>query len=196
MTQTVLFDPGIGELVTDFNEYINDVYSKLRCLKTPHQKRTNFKIYFPKIKKAIENNVAFYFGCLIWAYIIKKDNIEKEILGNVFVEMPAEMIEEYDYLIQVNFIEQYLETLKKDYKFFTSQNFEIPTLWIDVLSAYKEFLTLNKGFVGIKTTKDLQLPSFILEHKFEEEIEELLQKTISEKNLNILLENIKFPQKA
>ena len=196
MTETVLFDPGIGELVIDFNEYINEVYSKLRSLKTPHQKRTNFKLYFPKIKKAIENNINFYIGCLIWAYIIKKDNSEKEIIGNVFLNMPQDMIKEYDYLIQVNFIEQYLQTLKKDYKFFTNQNFDIPNNWLNILSAYKDFLTLNKGFIGTKTTKDLELPSFISEHKFEEDLEEIIKKVISEKNLNLLSENINFPQKG
>lgn len=196
MAETVLFDPGIGELVIDFNEYINDVYSKLRYLKTPLQKRTNFKIYFPKIKKAIENNIAFYLGCLAWACTIKKDNKEKEIMGNVFLNMPEDLIKEYDYLIQVNFIEQYLETLKKDCKFFTNQNFEIPNLWINVLSSYKEFLTLNKGFVATKTTKDLELPNNISEFRFEEEPEILIEKAISEKNLNILLENVKFTQKA
>ena len=196
MANTVLFDPGIGELVVDFNEYINNVYSKLRMLKTFHQKKANFKLYFPKIKSAIENNVSFYIGCLLWAYIIKQDNEEKEILGNVFLNMPEELIEEYDYLIQVNFIENYLISLEKDFPFYTGQKITIPQIWRDVISAYGEFLTLNKGFVKTKTTKDLILPEFIATHKFEENIENILNKVISEKNLNLLIENVKFPQKA
>ena len=196
MADTVLFDPGIGELVIDFNEYINDVYSKLQTLKTPHQKRANFKLYFPKIKNAIENNIAFYVGCLIWAYIIKKDNIEKEILGNVFLNIPDEMLKDYDFLMQINFMQDYLKAFARDYSFYIGQKFEIPQLWLNVLSLYSEFLSINNGFVKTKTTKDLLLPELISNHKFEEDIEALIQKAISEKNINLLIDNIKFPQKA
>ena len=196
MTNTVLFDPGIGELVIDFNEYINDVYSKLNALKTPHQKRANFKLYFPKIKNAIENNLAFYIGCLLWAYIIKKDGEEKEIIGNVFLNIPEDMIEDYDFLVQINFMKDYLNALKRDYSFYTGQKFNIPEQWIDILNLYSEFLSINKGFIKTRTTKDLLLPEPITNYIFEEDIQSLIQKVISEKNLILLIDNVKFPQKA
>ena len=195
MENTVLFDPGIGELVIDFNEY-NDVYSKLNTLKTPHQKRANFKLYFPKIKNAIENNIAFYIGCLTWAYIIKKDNVEKEILGNVFLNIPDEMLKDYDYLMQINFLKDYLKALTRDYSFYTGQKFNIPEQWESILNLYSEFLSINNGFIKTKTTKDLLLPELVANYKFEEDIENLMQKVISEKNLKLLIDNIKFPLKA
>lgn len=196
MTNTVLFDPGIGDLVIDFNEYINDVYSKLNALKTPHQKRANFKLYFPKIKNAIENNIAFYIGCLIWAQLIKKDEKEKEIIGNVFLNIPEEMLKDYDFLVQINFMQDYLKALIRDYSFYTGQKFNIPQLWFDILSLYSEFLSLNKGFIKTKTTKDLILPELITNLEFKENTENLIKKVISEKNLKLLIDNVNFTQKA
>lgn len=196
MTETVLFDPGIGELVINFNEYINDVYSKLNALKTPHQKRANFKLYFPKIKNAIENNIAFYIGCLIWAQLIKKDEKEKEIIGNVFLNIPEEMLKDYDFLVQINFMQDYLKALIRDYSFYTGQKFNIPQLWFDILSLYSEFLSLNKGFIKTKTTKDLILPELITNLEFKENTENLIKKVISEKNLKLLIDNVNFTQKA
>lgn len=196
MTETVLFDPGIGELVIDFNEYINDVYSKLNALKTPHQKRANFKLYFPKIKNAIENNIAFYIGCLIWAQLIKKDEKEKEIIGNVFLNIPEEMLKDYDFLVQINFMQDYLKALIRDYSFYTGQKFNIPQLWFDILSLYSEFLSLNKGFIKTKTTKDLILPELITNLEFKENTENLIKKVISEKNLKLLIDNVNFTPKA
>lgn len=196
MTETVLFDPGIGELVIDFNEYINDVYSKLNALKTPHQKRANFKLYFPKIKNAIENNIAFYIGCLIWAQLIKKDEKEKEIIGNVFLNIPEEMLKDYDFLVQINFMQDYLKALIRDYSFYTGQKFNIPQLWFDILNLYSEFLSLNKGFIKTKTTKDLILPELITNLEFKENTENLIKKVISEKNLKLLIDNVNFTQKA
>ena len=115
MVETVKFDPGMGELVVDFNEFVNSVYSQLMSFRTIHQKRARFKLYVSKIEKAMENNVAFYFGCLLWAYYIVNENKQapKEIVGNVFLNMSKEDKEEYDYLIQVNFMENYFIDMTK-----------------------------------------------------------------------------------
>ena len=55
MVETVKFDPGMGELVVDFNEFVNSVYSQLMSFRTIHQKRARFKLYVSKIEKAMEN---------------------------------------------------------------------------------------------------------------------------------------------
>ena len=106
MVNTVKFDPGMGPLVVDFNEFVNNVYSQLMSFRTIHQKRSRFKIYSSKIEKYMANNIAFYFGCLLWAYYLVNENLNapKEIVGNVFLNMSDEDKENYDYLIQVNFM--------------------------------------------------------------------------------------------
>ena len=116
MVDTVKFDPGMGELVVDFNEFINGVYSQLMSFRTIHQKRARFKLYVNKIEKAMENNIAFYYGCLLWAYYLVKENQNspKDIVGNVFLNMTQEQKDEYDYLIQVNFMENYFESFERD----------------------------------------------------------------------------------
>ena len=44
MTDTVKFDPGIGALTYNFNEYINDIYSNIMNLHSLNQKRMKFKL--------------------------------------------------------------------------------------------------------------------------------------------------------
>ena len=74
MQNTVLFDPGIGNLVVDFNEFVNSVYSQLMSLKGIPQKRLRFRQYATKIEKYMKNNISFYLGCLLWAYYINTEN--------------------------------------------------------------------------------------------------------------------------
>ena len=59
MVDTVKFDPGMGEFVLDFNNFVNDVYSQLMNLKTIHQKRARFKLYVSKIERYMKNNISF-----------------------------------------------------------------------------------------------------------------------------------------
>ena len=128
MVETVKVDPGMGELVVDFNEFVNSVYSQLMSFRTIHQKRARFKLYVSKIEKAMENNIAFYFGCLLWAYYLVKENDKnpKEIVGNVFLNMTQEQKDDYDYLVQVNFMENYFESFERDVNYYTGQKKLIP----------------------------------------------------------------------
>ena len=71
MTQTVAFDPGIGQYVEDFNSYINEIYSQLMNFRSISQKRTKFRLVNEKIYSNLENTIAFYQGCLLWAFYIK-----------------------------------------------------------------------------------------------------------------------------
>lgn len=81
-----------------------------------------------------------------------------------------------DTLSEVEFIEEYIEQLKKDVKYYTGQNFSIDTESLNILAAYREFLKANKGFVETKTTDDIKLPQSL--------------KTPSEKELAEILEGI------
>ena len=188
MVETVKFDPGMGELVVDFNEFVNSVYSQLMSFRTIHQKRARFKLYVSKIEKAMENNIAFYFGCLLWAYYLVKENDKnpKEIVGNVFLNVTQEQKDDYDYLVQVNFMENYFESFERDVNYYTGQKKLIPNFWKEILNLYSEFLTLNSGFVDTKMTSDIKLPEKISKNKID--VKPLIDEAIEKQSLALLLD--------
>lgn len=188
MTNTVKFDPGIGELVLDFNNYINDVYSKLMNLYSPHQKRAHFKLYESKILNYIQNNIAFYMGCLLWAYYISNSDTPAKIEGNPFLNMTDEQKEEYDFALQVNFMENYFDSFERDTAYYTGKKTSIPDQWKKILSLYSEFLELNKGFVNTKITSDIKIPANIKNLNLVQ-IKNLIDKVLKEKDLTLFLNN-------
>ncbi|HIS87879.1 TPA: hypothetical protein IAA87_00430 [Candidatus Avigastranaerophilus faecigallinarum] len=194
MSDKVKFDPGIGYFVVDFNNFINDVYSQLMSFRTIHQKRARFKLYSNKIITNIKNNIAFYLGCLLWAYYIKKVNADnpKEIEGNVFLNMTEEEKNNYDYMIQVNFMENYFDSYERDFLYYTGQETKIPEIWKQILSLYIEFLEKNKGFINTRTTADIILPDSLKNKEISEDINTIIKEAIEKKDLNLLLniENI------
>lgn len=189
MAETVKFDPGIGDLVVDFNEYINNFYSNLMSLYSINQKRTKFKLYAQKIEKNIKNNIAFYWGCLLWAYHIYNSNIEepKEITGNIFYNLTEEQKLQYDYKIQINFMENYFDSFERDINYYTGKKYQIPDTWKKILELYSEFLDKNQGFTNTKLTSDIVLPDKLKNMNLNINIESLINKSIYEKNLDILL---------
>ncbi|MBE7705132.1 MAG: hypothetical protein E7Z90_04885 [Cyanobacteria bacterium SIG29] len=190
MVDTVKFDPGMGPLVVDFNEFVNNVYSQLMSFRTIHQKRSRFKIYSSKIEKYMSNNIAFYFGCLLWAYYLVNNNLSvpKEIVGNVFLNMSDEDKENYDYLIQVNFMENYFDSFERDFQYYTGQKKQIPQNWKKILELYSEFLTLNNGFINTKLTSDIVLPVSFKNLDIKIDIKALIDKAIKDNSLESLLE--------
>lgn len=189
MSDTVEFDPGIGNLVIDFNDFINNVYSQIMSFKTINQKRIRFKLYSDKIYKYMENNISFYLGCLLWAYHIVKsnENNPKELKGNVFLNLTEEQKKEYDYLIQVSFLDNYFENFERDTLYYTGKKKPIPEIWKKILTTYTEFLDLNKGFVNTKTTNDIVLPENLKNAEIKIDINNLIQQAIEKENLEILL---------
>ncbi len=189
MSDKVKFDPGIGNFVIDFNNFINDVYSQLMSFRTIHQKRARFKLYSNKIITKMKNNIAFYLGCLLWAYHIKNVNADnpKEIEGNIFLNLTEEEKNNYDYMIQVNFMENYFDSYERDFLYYTGQETKIPEEWKSILALYIEFLERNKGFINTKTTEDIILPDLLSNKKISEDINTIIQDTIEKKDLNLLL---------
>ena len=189
MSDKVKFDPGIGNFVIDFNNFINDVYSQLMSFRTIHQKRARFKLYSNKIITNMKNNIAFYLGCLLWAYHIKNVNADnpKEIEDNIFLNLTEEEKNNYDYMIQVNFMENYFDSYERDFLYYTGQETKIPEEWKSILALYIEFLEKNKGFINTKTTEDIILPDLLSNKKISEDINTIIQDTIEKKDLNLLL---------
>ncbi len=194
MQNSVKFDPGIGELVFDLNDFVNNVYSQLMSFKTIHQKRARFKMYSAKIEQYMKNNISFYAGCLLWVYFIYNSNIDspKNIEGNIFLNLSEEQKNDYDYMMQVNFLENYFDSFERDMLYYTGKNFTIPLKWKNILSMYSEFLELNKGFTNTKMTSDLKLPEKLRNIKFSCNINNLIKQVISKKDLELLSDVAEF----
>ena len=195
MAETVKFDPGLGELTFDFNQYVNIVYSQMALLKQFNQKKAKFRLAVPKIKLYMKNCIAFYLGCLLWAYFINKSNIDnpKAIEGNDFLNMTKEQTEEYDFLNQINFMENYFDCYERDTQYYCGKKDNIPERWKNILLLYKEFITLNNGFIAAKSTSDILLPEKLNNINFDFDINEVINKAINEKNLEIILNTEKIP---
>lgn len=151
---SVLFDPGYAQHTTILSINAEYIYANIAQFKNFGQRKMKFKACYPQIIKMVDNNVGFCLGCLLWAVYIKSlGNLQIEgnpCLGDTYNK--EETIEEADY--SINFFEK----LKKDAKYYINENYEINPLHVKILEWYKEFLTLNCGFVNTKTTNDIILP--------------------------------------
>lgn len=168
----VQFDPGFIQHISAFEPNIEYVYNTLGSYKNFNQKKMQFKMFYPKIQSLLKNYLGFYLGCILWAVYIKNLD-EKPVLNNLCF---GGEYSEKDTLEEVDFIEKYIEQLKKDVKYYTGQNFSTDAESLNILDAYREFLKENKGFVETKTTTDIKLPKGF--------------KTPSEKDLQEILDGI------
>lgn len=154
--KTFLFDPGYAQHTTILSINLEYMYSMINQFRNLGQRRTQFKRFYPQIVKMVENNVGFCLGSLLWAAYIKTQDAKIEgnpCLGGEYNE--DEAVEEIDFSIG------YFTQLQKDAKYYLSSNYETNPLHIKILEIYKDFLTLNKGFVNTKTTSDIKLPEAI-----------------------------------
>ncbi len=151
--RTFLFDPGYAQHTTILSINLEYMYSLINQFRNLGQRRTQFKRFYPQIVKMVENNVGFCLGSLLWAAYLKTQDAKIEgnpCLGGNYDE--AEAVEEIDFSLE------YFTQLQKDAKYYLSSNYEVNPLYIKILDLYKEFLTLNRGFVDTKTTLDIKLP--------------------------------------
>jgi hypothetical protein len=106
--------------------------------------------------------------------------------------MPQELKEEFDYMIQVNFLENYFECFERDTLYYNGKKQEIASEWKLILSLYMEFLEINNGFLSTKMTSDIKLPEKINKLGKCDELNKIIEKAISEKNLEIILNTVKI----
>lgn len=153
----VQFDPGYVAHISAIIPNIEYVYGTINKFRNFGQKKNQFKMFFPKVKTLIDDYIAFYLGCILWADAIKTlDN--KPVLNNFCCG--GEYNEE-ETVSEVCFVIDYLEQLKKDVRYYLGQDYVIDEKYISILEVYKDFLTANKGFTGTKTTDDIVLPQKI-----------------------------------
>ena len=83
---------------------------------------------------------------------------------------------------------QIFEQLKKDAKYYLGMTYEIKPEYEKILTVYKDFITMNKGFVNTKTTDDLVLPENLKKLENPEKVNEGIQNVVKTGELKSLLE--------
>ena len=99
-----------------------------------------------------------------------RDFLNNNCLGGEYNE--EENVSDVDFMIK------FLELLPKDMKYFLGMNYEINPEDLKILEMYKEFLTINKGFVNSKKNTDILLPSGMKTdgaENFKDKIDEVLK---------------------
>lgn len=181
---SVLFDPGFARHTGILSMNIEYIYASVTKFKNLGQRKMQFKMYYQKILQSVNNNAGFCLGCILWAIYIKSLGNEEitnnPCIGGTYDE--AEAVEEVDFSIN------YFEQLKKDAKYYLNLDYTADPHYIRVLEVYKEFLTLNEGFVNTKNTDDIKLPSCLKHPKDMDKINAKIQEVVKTGNLSDLFE--------
>ena len=182
-----LFDPGFADLVMPFAANIEACDGVVGALKSLHQKKFKFKLLYPQIHKLIKNNIAFYYGCMLWAYYLTSFPPNTKILNNPFTSLTDEEIENYEITYDIEYLIQYLSKFENDSKYYLGKQKNIPNDWLAIAELYKEFLTLNNGFIKVKLTSDIILPNKFSVNIDTEHLKTLVIEAINEKEIETLL---------
>lgn len=168
------FDPGFAPYILAFRGTVEYLYMDINRFKNLSQRKMKFRQYYKKFLELFNNNLGFYVGCLMWAAYIKtqpeQDILNNNCLGGEYNE--EENISDVDFMIK------FLELLPKDMKYFLGMDYEINPDDIKILEMYKEFLTINKGFVNSKKNTDILLPAGMKTdgaENFKDKIDEVLK---------------------
>lgn len=174
MSAGLEFDPGFAPYILAFRGTVEYLYMDINRFKNLSQRKMKFRQYYKKFLELFNNNLGFYVGCLMWAAYIKtqpeQDILNNNCLGGEYNE--EENVSDVDFMIK------FLELLPKDMKYFLGMNYEINSEDIKILEMYKEFLTINKGFVNSKKNTDILLPSSVKTdgaENFKDKIDEVLK---------------------
>ena len=168
------FDPGFAPFILAFRGTVEYLYLDINKFKNLSQRKMKFRQYYKKFLDLFYNNLGFYIGCLMWAAYIKTQQ-EQEILNNHCL---GGVYNEEENTSDVDFMIKFLELFPKDMKYFLGENYEINSQDMKVLEMYKEFLTINKGFVSSKTNSDILLPADMKTdnaESFKDKIEEIIK---------------------
>ena len=183
MAEGLEFDPGFAPYIMAFQGTVNYLYLDINKYKNFSQKKMKFRQYYKKIIEVFNNNLGFYVGCLMWAVYIKTQE-EQEILNNHCL---GGKYNEEENTIETNYMINFVNLFPKDMKYFLGDSFEFDESVSKILNAYKEFLTINNGFVYSKMNTDIILPENI-KTEGAEGFKEIIDNAIKEKDLSKLLE--------
>jgi hypothetical protein len=187
MTNSVKFDPGIAKLSSDLYYEVYIVENDMCNMPQRARKARYFSVAYKKILKAIINNYAFYKGCLAWAYYIVNSFKDASLEGNPFALYTEEQKSQYAPTELVDFNIEYMDKFKSNLKYYNIQNVQLPEDLSEILNQYREFVSLNEGFINAKSVSDIQLPENLKISKSCDEIKVIIDKAIQSGNLEELI---------
>ena len=183
MAEGLEFDPGFAPYILAFQGTVNYLYLDINKFKNFSQKKLKFKQYYKKILEVFNNNLGFYVGCLMWAAYIKTQE-EQEIINN---HCYGRKYNKEENTIETDYMINFVKLFPKDMKYFMSTSFEFDESVNKILYAYKEFLTINRGFINVITSAEIKLPNE-LKTDGAENFKEIIDKVIESKDLSKFLE--------
>lgn len=188
MTENILFDPGIGELCEDFYTEVYIIENDIANMPQYSRKARYYAVTYKKILKTLLNNISFYNGCLAWAYYILNKYPDAKLQGNPFNAYTEEQKSQYAPTAMVDFVIEYMDKFKSDLKYFHIKNVEFPRNIDKILQLYREFLSMNEGFINTFNVADIKLPETLNFTMSLDEIKEKIDNAVENKNLNFLLD--------
>lgn len=186
----ILFDPGFHTIISNFSDCINLIYKEIKSAKDLKQKKQKFNHYHQPIKMLINDNAAFYHGCMLWGTFCKyyfKTN-PRPLEGNPFTELSPKEIQEIDFFYEIKFYESYVKQYKKDCVYYLGK---MPPLDKEdeifrIIEDYKKFLEINNQFIHTKYTSHITLPDNYAQL---EKLDEKLLLLISDKIIDSIKAN-------
>lgn len=171
-SETVPFDPGFSEHAVIFTPNIESAYNILNSIPALHQKKFQFKMFYPQLLRLVDSTIAFYLGCLLWASYIsnKYKNSPKKIDGNSYL---GKKVKPEDALHEIDFIISYLKQFEKDCRYYLGNAKDMKAEWGEIIQVYKDFLVLNDFLTKAETTADIKLPQ-ALKPAGENELEKIM----------------------
>lgn len=187
MSNTIAFDPGLGKLAVDFYSEVYIIENDLANMPQLSRKIRFYRISYKKIVKALLNNLAFYNGCLAWAYYIVNSSPEAVLTGNPFLSLSEEQKAKYAPTELVDFCIEYLPKFNSDMKYYNVNDNSIPDNADTILKTYREFVSINEGFINAHKASDIILPENLVFSKSPEEIAKTINSAVLKQDLLDLL---------
>lgn len=187
MTDTVAFDPGMGKLATDLYNEVYIIENDMANMPQLSRKIRYYRVTYKKIVKAMLNNLAFYRGCLAWAYYIKNSHKDAILSQNPFISLSEEQKAQYAPTEVVEFFQEYIAKFKSDLKYFNVKDNSLPANTEEILSQYREFVAMNEGFMNAHTVADIKLPENLTFTASQEEIKTKIDNAVKSEDLSELL---------
>ena len=183
----VPFDPGYSELTLDLWSTAYTVEQDLQSLLQLPRKTRYYNACFPKLYKAFLNNIAFYKGCMAWAFYIMNKYQGEQIEGNNFLNLSNEEKSKYAPCDGIDFLIEYIPKFESDVKYYRVKNAVIPKDTKEMLKTYREFISVNEGFINAEKVSDLKTVDKMTFSVPCEDIKTIIDRAVSEKDLSLLL---------
>lgn len=187
MSENIAFDPGLGKLALDLYSEVYILENDLANMPQLPRKIRYFRISYKRIVKVLLNNLAFYKGCLAWAYYIVNKCPDNILTGNPFVSLSEEQKTQYAPTELVDFCIEYLPKFYSDLKYYNVKDVNLPNDTDSILKIYREFVSMNEGFINAHKTSDIQLPEGLNFEKSFDEIKTEIDSAIEQQNISNLI---------